>query len=588
LQFPQERPRYRQAGNELVTTDQRNAAASNWDGILVNEHPGRRIRVPAEVLASILLLVVPFLTFLHFHAYSILRPSVLAVVLGLAAIGAAVGWCMHRTRSTLLRVLIMATLLAVSVDLVSNTSGNHWVKALVFLGATWILRNQVARIASAMAIAFGIATLAFGTQAAEENRREMKPGEIRQTDTVVRDGAPPPLLHLVADEHMGIQGIPSDIEEGAELKQEMIRFYVEHGFRLYTRAYSRYYSTADALPNDLNFAESRLKQGWVGGSSASFPASLGRNEYFERLVQQGYDLRVYQPTYLDFCATQAAQAPFCFTMPNNSLSHLPALDLNEWSNARFIASFWITNRSSLYLRIWGFYNQRLRPALAARNIPALRWNWTKSNLQVVGALRLLKVLSRDVQSARPLRGTAFFAHVLLPHVPYLLDERCVPDSKVDLRSPGWLSAQKVTPEQRRTLYQLYLRQLRCWNSQLEHLLGVMASRGAKDAVVIVQGDHGSRIGTMPAPGESMTGEQMADYFSTLFAIRGPGVVPGVDTAVVSVKDLLDRFSAAEFKNVAVPSHPDPYVFLVAGSVLRPVPAPEFWIQARLTGGPLDR
>ncbi len=537
----------------------------------MKEHPGRRIRVPADVLASVLVVVVPFWSFLHSHAYSLFRPSALAIASGLAATGAAVGWWMHRTRSTLLRVLLMAALLLVSVDLTADIADYHRLTAVVLLGATWILRNHVARIASAMAIAYGAGTLGFGAQAADE---------VRLTETVEGEGDPPPLLHLIADEHIGIQSIPTDIEEGAALKHALVRFYVEHGFRLFTRAYSRYYFTADALPNALNFAESRLRQGWIGGPSASFPVPLGRNEYFERLVQLGYDLRVYQPTYLDFCAAQTAPASFCLTMPNNSLSHLAALNLNGWSSARYIAAFWVTNESSLYSRIWELYEKRLRPALAARKVAALRWNWTKSDLEIVGALRLLQRISHDVETAPVLRGTAFFGHVQLPHSPYHLDERCVPNSKISLRSERrWLTGQRVTPEQRRTLYQEYLPQVRCWNWLLDRLLAVLESRGASDAVVIVHGDHGSRIGTIPSPARAMTGEQMADYYSTLFAIRAPGVAPGIDTAVASVKDLLDRFSAAGFRNVAVASHPAPYVFLYSGNGLRPVLAPRSWIHA---------
>ena len=546
-----------------------NAPGSITDGILVKEPLGRRIRVPASVLASILLLVVPFWTFLHSHAHSPFTPSALAIAVGLAAAGAAVGWWIHRTRSIVLRVLLMAALLLVSVDLIADIAGYHRLTAVVVLGATWILRNHVARIANAMAIAFGAGTLGFGEQAADV---------VRRTETVEGAGNPPPLLHLIADEHIGIHGLPTDTEERVALKHAITRFYVEHGFRLFTRAYSRYVFTADALPNAFNFAESRRRQGWLGGLSANFPIRLGRNEYFERLAQLGYDLRVYQPTYMDFCAAQTAPASFCLTIPNNSLSHLAALNLDEWSSARYLAAFWITNESSLYSRIWDLYQERVRPALAARKVPTLHWNWTRSDLAVVGGLRLLQRISHDVETAPMLRGTAFFGHVQLTHSPYYLDEGCVPDFKINLRTETpWLTDQLVTPEQRHALYDEYLSQLGCWNSQLDRLLAVFESRGASDAVVIVHGDHGSRIGTVPSRDSTLTKEQMADYYSTLFAIRAPGITPGVDTSVASIKDLLDRFSANGFKDEARASYPPPHVFLSpgTGNALRPVRAPPY-------------
>ena len=533
----------------------------------MKDNASRRIRVPASVVASILLLVVPFLSFLHFHAYSTFTPGALVIASGLAASAAAVGWWMHRTKSTLLRVCLMAALLLVSVDLAADITGYHRLTVVVVLGATWILRNHIAEIASAMAIAYGAATLAFGEQEADE---------VRRTQTVEPAGDPPLLLHLIADEHIGVEGIPTDIEEGAALQEAITRFYVENGFRLYTRAYSRYFFTADALPNTLNFAASRLRQGWIGGVSASFPMPLRHNEYFERLVRLGYDLRVYQPTYLDLCVAEDAPASFCLTTPNNSLSHLAALDLNTLSSARYLAAFWITNESSLYSRIWDLYQGRVRPALVARPVAASRWNWTRSDLEIVGGLRLLQLILRDVESAPVLRGTAFFGHVQLPHSPYYLDERCAPNHAINLRAERrWLTDQRVTPEQRHALYREYLPQVGCWNRQLAELLAVLEARGERDAVVIVHGDHGSRIGTMPSVDSAVTKEQMADYHSTLFAIRAPGIAPGVDTAVAAIKDLLDRFSAAGFQHAATGPYPAPYVFQYpkAGHGLTRVRAP---------------
>ena len=528
-------------------------------------YPGQRIRVPVEVPASVLVLVIPFWSFLHSHAYSPFRPDALAIAAGLAATGAAVGWWMHRTRSALLRAVLMAALLLVAVDLTADIFGYHRLTAVLLLGATWVLRSHVARIASAMAIAYGAGTLGFGAQAADT---------VRRMETVEGEGNPPPLLHLIADEHIGIQGIPEDTGEGAAFQRAVVRFYVERGFRLFTRAYSRYHYTLDALPNALNFAESRRKYGWIGGRSTTIPVPLTRIEYFERLVQLGFDLRIYQPDFLDLCTARNATASFCFTMPVNSPSHLAALNVNAWSRARYLAAFWVANKSSLYSRIWELYENRLRPALASRQIPASRWNWNAHNLGAVGGLRLLQQISHDVETAPVLMGTAFVGHVLLPHSPYHLDENCMPNSEISLLGePRWLTDQKVSAEQRRALYQAYLPQVRCWNLQLDRLLAVFESRGASDAVVIVHGDHGSRIGTIPKPHSAITEAQMGDYYSTLFAIRGPGIAPGVDTAVVSVKDLLDRFSDSGFRNVAVPSHPAPYVFLDSSKgELNPVPA----------------
>jgi len=53
----------------------------------------------------------------------------------------------------------------------------------------------------------------------------------------------PPVPHLVLDGHIGIDGLPVDIEGGQELKQRIEAFYLKHGFRPFGRAFSKYMLT---------------------------------------------------------------------------------------------------------------------------------------------------------------------------------------------------------------------------------------------------------------------------------------------------------------------------------------------------------
>jgi hypothetical protein len=46
------------------------------------------------------------------------------------------------------------------------------------------------------------------------------PDQVRDVATP-RNGALPPVVHLVLDEHIGIAGIPTDLPGGAELKREL-------------------------------------------------------------------------------------------------------------------------------------------------------------------------------------------------------------------------------------------------------------------------------------------------------------------------------------------------------------------------------
>ena len=82
------------------------------------------------------------------------------------------------------------------------------------------------------------------------------------------------------------------------------------------------------------------------------------------------------------------------------------------------------------------------------------------------------------------RPTFAFAHFLLPHVPYLLDENCRPLKHVisdDMEAD--------TPEQRAD----YIGQVRCADRQVLALVTVLLERSSPAPVIIVVGDHGSRF-----------------------------------------------------------------------------------------------
>jgi hypothetical protein len=63
-----------------------------------------------------------------------------------------------------------------------------------------------------------------------------------------------------------------------------------------------------------------------------------------------------------------------------------------------------------------------------------------------------------------------------------------------------------------------------------------------DAIVLVHGDHGSRIsiGVPRSPSDAM------DSYSTLFAIRSRGVSPGLDARSSSMACLLSELAAVRF------------------------------------------
>lgn len=531
--------------------------------------PRAAVVVPPHVAAAVLLLVVPFWTYLHFHRYSAFRPESLAIAGALAGGGILLGLTIRLVRAPVLRALLTALLLFVSIDLLADIAGWHLVLLALLLAGSWLLRTHIHRIAVAVLLAVLVTTAVAGAR---------EDPAIQPARGTPRHGGRPPLLHLIADEHVGVEGIPTDIPGGPEAKAALIDFYVQHGFRLFTRAYSRYHLTADAIPNALNFSSRDQGLAWLGPGAVTFPAPLKANAYFDRLSKAGFDVRTYQPGFLDFCGTTGAAPVSCFMVPANSVGNVPALSLAWGARTRLIAQHWVANNSSTYDRANAFYDERVRPALAARHLPAPTWARTTYPLGPASGLRVLQQIGRDVRALPDVRGTAFFAHVLLPHAPYMLEEDCRVSESLFSQPSQRALRQLHVRAQRRALYQRYWSQLRCLTSRVGTLVAELEARGARDLVVIVQGDHGARIGApIPPVGQPFTRADFDDFFSTLFAVRAPGIAAGVDSTVVSVPELLDHLSASDFRSATIPSDSAPFVYRTGNEdtplrVRAPVPA----------------
>jgi arylsulfatase A-like enzyme len=171
----------------------------------------------------------------------------------------------------------------------------------------------------------------------------------------------------------------------------------------------------------------------------------------------------------------------------------------------------------------------------------------------------LEHLRRQLATAAP--GNAHFAHVLLPHYPYLYRSDC------KLREPdGWLSrtsesapaGMSNTPETRVERYDAYLDQVECVINQLASIFDTMREAGTyRDALIIVHGDHGSRINLIDPSIDAidrMADSDFLDAFSTLFAIKVPGIEPGYDLSVRSIQELVTDWASADFN--ALPNRVD--------------------------------
>jgi hypothetical protein len=222
------------------------------------------------------------------------------------------------------------------------------------------------------------------------------------------------------------------------------------------------------------------------------------------------------------------------------------LGLSIAEKAEFIVGSYFS-RSRLYYLLFQGYDG-VRRFLNARGMAVLpRGNRRSYSLHSLGTLAAVRRLKRDLVTG-PAAGRMFFAHLMLPHQPYYL----TPDCRV--RDFGDWYNRKLYHDDRRMVsssrfrveaYQRYFEQTTCLLGILDDLFGAMRDRAVFEAAtIIVHGDHGSRI-TIRDPifegADLLSPSDLIDSYSTLFAIRIPGMAGGYDTRMRSVQDLFGEY-----------------------------------------------
>jgi hypothetical protein len=505
-----------------------------------------------DFLALSLILSAPFVILLGHHGYAYFKPEVL-LILGATLAGAAVLALAVGLAGQHVRIVLLALLLALFIDVhVTLPKLSSIVVTMLFLGTAavlglllWVLREHATKILSVIFI-----TLIALTTLTADPRTSRVTHEARPMAASASDA--PLFIHLLLDEHIGVEGLPREIHGARELRAELIDFYTQHGFRLFGGAYSQYANTFDAVPNLLNFASRDVSRSYLVGGIDEREWHLKESTYLKMLEDRGYRLHVYQSTYMELCHARGVTAQSCTTYPVASLGTIQDLDLCASEKARFVLNALLAR--SRTLRVLEIAYQRLvRTPLARVGVDAPDWRAEPPSFGPLPIPQMFEQLTGDILQ-HP-RGHAFFAHLIMPHYPYVYDSRCT----LRPRSADWLT-NHITPanslvyntaQSRAQKYERYADQVRCVLTMLDRLLDTLESRGLlEDATFIVNGDHGSRIPTHFPSGATLAGgvltdSDYSDTFSTLYAIRTPGMQPGYVPEPAPVVNLLDHHIAGE-------------------------------------------
>ena len=496
------------------------------------------------VLAPALILISPFLSLVTYDGYPMLAPEILLCGGAILVLGIAMGLLGRAWRPLAAAVLCGSLLLFIDIQFDPSYMALA-LAAVPLLGLCWALGDNLALVTAAGFAAVVASTLLLGGAWADA-----EPPAASSANAVPPSSDLPVFLHLILDEHAAPEGLPDEVDGSAALREQMKALYVGNGFRLYGQAYSRFSRTEMSIPHLLNDAPGFERNLVSSAKRDGFAFRMQRDHHLAQAKRSGYRLSVYQSDHLDFCRTTSGDVvpDRCSTFPATDIGSLRGTPLSTGAKARVIASVHLS-RSRIYGGTRTVYNRVLVHALG---LPLPSWDWERGQITPISAMAVLDRLEADLGRVRP--GDFFLAHVLIPHFPYVYDADCKlrtdPGAWVRNEVPNGVDPTRANPSRVdpstyaswQARYRGFIAQVACVNRRVHGLIEALRRSGQFErAIVLVHGDHGSRI-SQTSLGvhvrKNLTSDDLRDEYSTLFAVKAPGIVPGYDTDLWHIGDLL--------------------------------------------------
>ncbi len=516
-------------------------------------------RVLYDFLACAIVILFHFTNYVIYTQYDRIYPDILVVAGGLCAI--AVGLTvLLRVPSTILRVVIFSVLITVVLGdalFEFGTKDDISLRLVALSGilipalaVMFFLREHANLVLIGGFSAMFVATVGIGLLSARQDVPDRAGGSAAGGDL-------PLVVHIVLDEHIGLAGMSSATPGGAAASAALRRFYTDAGFRVFAGAYSQFFRTEASLAGALNFDGSARAARFLTRKNYGF--SLNENAYLKAYAAKGYRIRVYQSDYFDLCKSAGIEVAGCTSYRPDYLSRPAIAGLPASERARLLFGMYYS--SIAVIKIVKLAGNQLDRWASRRGVtlPGPRlWHGRVGPLAVAPTFdRLI----RDVSHATG--GTVLFAHLLMPHYPYVYNSACTVRSPISAWRLRYDRNRKNSPESRRRSYAQYFEQVGCVEKRLAELFVALKRSNAYDrATIVIHGDHGARIGlTDPEAGmaASLTPADYTDAFSTLFAVKAPGIPAGVDPRMLPLTSLLPYVLDPEQNLLPATANPTVYI-----------------------------
>ena len=369
----------------------------------------------------------------------------------------------------------------------------------------------------------------------------------------------PSIVHIILDEHAGIEGLPESIPEANAAREQIMAFHKGNDFLIFTNAFSSHFDSRKSIAASMNFLTGTWNEelvftnqiNWRTTSSMDgrFNYALAKNDVFRQVENFGYIIKSYGPTYMDFCDAESYAISSCYVY-DYSLGALSDTDLSKWNKALIILGQFLDSRNQ-YRHILKRVSDTLsavdpeRKMLPIIDIPINR-------ITPITAMTPFRELFKHIKSNPT--GVYYFAHMFFPHYPYVYDQSCNVKADVTKRAKrSSLNNNTTSMTNARDLdYKAYSMQLSCLYLVLGNYFDQLRKENLlENLIVILHGDHGSRILQEPPTSQLVDSStwnlQLArDGFSTHFSVKAPGFEGGINSEPGIVQELLKQFIQSEF------------------------------------------
>lgn len=518
---------------------------------------------PLSALAFVVLaigLLACFANLLNYHHYPVFRAEiglVAAALLGIAGLAAGLHKLAQPRLSFLLTGLFAAILIDLGADL--HTTIFPVLTGLLALAA-WRFERVVLKLTGA---AFASVLLFQGfdlVRAPDQPTPPRNEAKRLQVDST-RNQALRPIIHLMLDSYIGLDGMDAAGTNFGDLRKQQERFYLNQGFQLYPGAYSRHAKTINSLPEMLSYGRAKPATGRRDLQN-TVPEPL---PYFLDLDRAGYRTSVAAPSFVDLCPQQPLSQ--CHNYNRSNLSSMAETALSAQDRALVIGATMLELSQFTHL-LSGTIDLKLDTWRGSTK----RHLYNRAKLYSLTGFDQIDAFTRDLATLKG--GEARFVHLLLPHDPYVLDAACklLPESEWgDEHGPLAFAARDAA----------YANQARCVTEmQIAALLKALdATEAGRNAIVIIQGDHGSRTldGEPSVMGGAPDPRTAAVAYSTFFAVRVPGEPAAAVGGMHALDTLLGQFAAGGFAKAPRPAQQPAEVYLMdaAWTPAKRIPLPPF-------------